>query len=191
MFRTVLSRFARVALIAVAVSGFAVGKATAQATNEFTADQLVSAGNDFFGQVAGNLAAVIEEAVSRFGLPNGYILGQTAGGAFIGGLRFGEGTLYTRNLGSYPVYWQGPSIGFDFGADASRTMMLVYNLPSIESLFRRYPAVAGEAYAVGGIGMTVMTGGGITIVKIVSGIGARLGLSIGYLRFTREPAAPF
>ncbi len=181
------SRFIRAALASLMISGFAAGNAAAQANNQYTTNELVAAGNDFFGQVAGNVATAIENAISEYGLPNGYILGETVGGAFIGGVRYGEGTLYTQNIGNFPVFWQGPSIGFDIGADASRTMMLVYNLPSYEGLFRRYPALAGQAYAIGGVGVSVMSSGGINIVNIVAGVGARLGVNVGYLRFTAEP----
>jgi hypothetical protein len=187
MTRPALSRWLRSLVMATAIAGLATGKSSAQATNQYSVDQLVTAGNSFFGQVSGNLAAVIEEAVSRFGLPNGYILGQTVGGAFFGGVRYGEGTLYTQNVGTYPIFWQGPSIGFDIGADASQTMMLIYGLPSVDALYARFPGVAGTAYIVGGVGMTVLSWNGVTIVNIVSGLGARIGLSVGYLKFTAEP----
>ncbi len=187
MTRSVVSRWLSALLLSLSISGLAAHQADAQARNDFTADQLITTGNDFFGQISGNLAAVIEEAVSRYGLPNGYVLGQTVGGAFFGGVRYGEGTLYTQNMGTFPIYWQGPSIGFDIGADASRTMMLVYGLPTVDTLFHRFPGVAGTAYVVGGVGMNVMTWGGVTIVNIVSGVGARLGLSVGYLKFTDQP----
>ena len=173
--------------IALAMLGLANGKALAQVAAPYTTDQLISTGNQFFGQVSGNIAAVIEEAVGRFGLPNGYILGDTVGGAFIGGVRYGEGTLYTQNVGNYEVYWQGPSIGFDAGADASSTMMLVYNLPSVEALYQRFFGVNGAAYVIGGVGMTVLMRDNIVIVPIVSGVGARLGISVGYYKFTTTP----
>ena len=187
MIRSAFSKWLGALAMALMMSGLASGKVAAQANNQYTTDQLVDAGNNFFGQVSGNLATIVQEAVSRFGLPNGYILGQTIGGAFIGGLRYGEGTLYTQNVGAFPVYWQGPSIGFDAGADASQTMMLVYNLPSVDTLYQRFFGVNGAAYIVGGVGMTVLTRGGVTIVPIVSGLGARLGISVGYLKFTAEP----
>ena len=187
MIRSAFSKWLGALAMALMMSGLASGKVAAQANNQYTTDQLVDAGNNFFGQVSGNLATIVQEAVSRFGLPNGYILGQTIGGAFIGGLRYGEGTLYTQNVGAFPVYWQGPSIGFDAGADASQTMMLVYNLPSVDALYQRFLGVNGAAYIVGGVGMTVLTRGGVTIVPIVSGLGARLGISVGYLKFTAEP----
>lgn len=183
MIRSLVKRFLAAAVVAVAFAGTAQ-QASAQANAQYTGDQLVAAGTGFFTQLSGNLASVIEEAISRFGLPNGYILGQTAGGAFIGGVRIGEGTLYTQNAGTLPVHWIGPSIGFDVGGDASQTMMLVYNLPSVEAVYQRFFGVSGSAFLVGGIGMTVLTNNNITVVPIVSGLGARLGFNIGYLKFT-------
>ncbi|MGD9739527.1 MAG: DUF1134 domain-containing protein [Bauldia sp.] len=192
MIRSFVTRFAAMLAVVAALSGLGSAPAAAQANNQYTGDQLVAAGTSFFTQVSGNLAAVIEEAISRFGLPNGYILGQTAGGAFIGGVRIGEGTLITQNAGTVPVYWIGPSVGFDIGGDASQTMMLVYNLPDINSIYNRFYGVSGTAYVVGGVGMTVLTNQNITLVPIVSGVGARIGLSMGYLKFTPERTAnPF
>lgn len=148
--------------------------------------ELVNTGHKFFGQISQGLASVVEKAVSQYGLPNGYILGQEASGAFFGGLRYGDGTLYTKNAGQHKIFWQGPSIGFDIGGDGSRIMTLVYNLPSVDSIFSRYPGVDGSAYVVGGIGMTVMGYGDVILVPIRSGVGARLGINLGYLKFTRE-----
>jgi hypothetical protein len=153
-------------------------------SDKFTVAEIVTAGHNFFGQVTEGLATVVEHAVASYGLPNGYILGQEASGAVVGGLRYGEGTLYTKNAGQHPIFWQGPSVGLDLGAEGNRTMMLVYNLPSIDAIYSRYAGVAGSAYLVAGVGMTVLAGKGITIVPIVSGVGARLGLNIGYLKFT-------
>src|SRR5579859_4672857 len=98
--------------------------------NTYGPDELVGAGHKFFGNVSRGLASVIERAVSQWGLPNGYILGEEGSGAFVAGLRYGEGTLYTKNAGDLRVYWQGPSVGFDWGGDGARTMTLVYNLPA-------------------------------------------------------------
>jgi hypothetical protein len=129
---------------------------------------------------------VVEKAVSQFGLPNGYILGEEGSGAFILGARYGEGTLYTRNQGDYPLFWQGPSIGFDAGGDGSKVMMLVYNLSSTNDIFNRFPGVDGSAYVVGGLGMTVMKAGNVVVVPIRSGVGLRAGINVGYLRFTQQ-----
>lgn len=156
----------------------------AQQSDKFTVAEIVTAGHNFFGQVTEGLATVVEHAVGNYGLPNGYILGQEASAAVVGGLRYGDGTLYTKNAGQHPIYWQGPSIGLDLGAEGNRTMMLVYNLPSVDAIYSRYAGVAGSAYLVAGVGMTVLAGKGMYIVPIVSGVGARLGLNIGYLKFT-------
>ena len=154
---------------------------------QYPPGELVSTGHRFFGTVSRGLASVIEKAVSQWGLPNGYVLGQEAGGAFVAGLRYGEGTLYTRNAGDLRVFWQGPSIGFDWGGEGARTMILVYHLPSTEAIYQRFAGIDGSAYFVGGFGMTALGAGNIVLVPIRSGVGLRLGANIGYLHFTRSP----
>jgi hypothetical protein len=155
--------------------------------SQYPPGELVSTGHRFFGTVSRGLASVIEKAVSNWGQPNGYILGQEAGGAFVAGLRYGEGTLYTRNAGDRRVFWQGPSIGFDWGGEGARTMILVYHLPSTEAMYQRFAGIDGSAYFVGGFGMTALGAGNIVLVPIRSGVGLRLGANIGYLHFTRAP----
>jgi hypothetical protein len=150
----------------------------------FGPGELVNAGQRFFGDVSQGFAGVIEKAISQWGLPNGYVLGEEAGGAFIGGLRYGEGTLYTKNAGDLKVFWQGPSVGYDFGGDGARTMMLVYNLPSTPAIYQRFAGLSGSAYFIGGFGMTALTANDITLVPIRSGVGLRLGANLGYLKFT-------
>lgn len=156
-------------------------------SDTYSGDELVNTGSEFFGSVAQGLASVIERAVSTYGLPNGYILGEEGSGALFAGARYGQGTLYTRNAGELPVYWQGPSIGFDVGGDGSKVMILVYNLSSLQAVMGRIPGVNGSAYVVGGLGMTVMKRRELVMVPIRSGVGARLGLNVGYLNFTSEP----
>ena len=156
-------------------------------TNQFSSNEVIDAGHRFFGGVSRGLAEIVEKAVSQWGLPNGYVLGQEASGAFIGGLRYGDGTLYTRNAGDVRVFWQGPSVGFDAGADGARTMMLVYNLPQVGAIFDRFGGIAGSAYFIGGFGMTALTANNIVVVPIRSGIGLRLGANLGYLKFTDTP----
>lgn len=153
---------------------------------KFQTRELIDSGHQFFGTISRGLAQAVETAVRRWGQPNAYILGQEASGAFFAGARFGEGKMYTRNAGDRTVYWQGPSLGFDAGADGDRTMMLVYNLPSVEALFRRYGGVDGSAYLVGGFGFTALTADEIVVVPIRAGLGARLGVNLGYLKFTQE-----
>ena len=158
-----------------------------QANADYSPGEIVDAGSRFFGGVSSGLAHLVEHAVSQWGLPNGYILGQEATGAFVGGLRYGKGTLFTKNAGDLAVYWQGPSLGWDFGGDGARTMMLVYNLPATGAVYQRFGGVAGSAYFVGGLGMTVLSANGMVLVPIRSGMGLRLGANIGYLKFTPEP----
>ena len=159
----------------------------APATNQFSPVELVDAGHRFFGGISRGLAEIVEKAVSQWGQPNGYILGEEAGGAFVGGLRYGDGTLYTKNAGDMRVFWQGPTIGFDAGADGARTMMLVYNLPRTDAIFDRFGGVDGSAYFVGGFGMTALTANNIVLVPIRAGVGLRLGANLGYLKFTSRP----
>jgi hypothetical protein len=164
----------------------------AQSNETFTAEEIVDAGHHFFGEVSGGLATLVEKAVSHYGLPNGYIIGQEGSGAIVGGLRYGDGFLYTKAEGRRQVYWQGPSIGWDFGGDGNRTMMLVYDLPNSLAIYRRYAGVNGSAYLVGGLGMTVLANSEapystVYVVPIRSGVGARLGINVGYLKFTARP----
>jgi hypothetical protein len=157
------------------------------ASNQFSPNEVIDAGHRFFGGVSRGLATIVEKAVSQWGLPNGYVLGEEASGAFIGGLRYGDGTLYTKNAGDVRVFWEGPSVGFDAGADGARTMMLVYNLPRTEAIFDRFGGIAGSAYFIGGLGMTALAANDIVVVPIRSGVGLRLGANLGYLKFTARP----
>jgi hypothetical protein len=172
--------------VAVAAAGFGATDALAQqgAPQRFTTNELVDNGHRFFGSMSRGLAQVVEEATKRWGQPNAYILGQEASGAFIAGARYGEGQMYTRNAGQQKIFWQGPSLGFDAGADGARTMMLIYNLPSTEGIFRRFGGVDGSAYFVAGFGFTALTADDVVIVPIRAGMGARLGVNLGYLKFT-------
>ncbi|MTI16623.1 DUF1134 domain-containing protein [Rhodobacteraceae bacterium RKSG542] len=165
------------------------GQAQAQAQSDSTYHQndIVEAGHQFFGSISSGLAKVVEKAVQQYGEPNGYILGEEGSGAFFAGATYGEGTLYTRNAGTHPMFWQGPSLGWDMGGDGARVMMLVYNLPSIDSIYKRYVGVKGTAYLVGGFDMQVLSNNNIYVVPIRAGLGARLGVNMGYLKFTRKP----
>jgi hypothetical protein len=156
------------------------------APERYSSNELVSAGHRFFGSLSRGLAQIVEKAVSQWGLPNGYVLGEEAAGAFVAGLRYGEGMLYTKNAGDLKVYWQGPSIGFDYGGEGARTMMLVYNLPRTRAIYERFGGIDGSAYFIGGFGMTALTANNIVLVPIRAGVGLRLGANIGYLKFTPQ-----
>lgn len=158
----------------------------AQRPEAYTSGEIVENGHHFFGSISRGLAEGLERANRQWGKPNAYILGQEAGGAFVGGVRYGEGTMFTRNAGQKRVYWQGPSIGLDAGADGDRTMMLVYNLPDVEAIYRRYAGVNGSAYLVGGLGFTALNNEDVVVMPVRSGVGARLGVALGYLKFTPD-----
>ena len=185
-FRSFLRGLGALLLVAAITVGQSE-KAVANAGASFSAQEILDSGHQFFGSTSGGLASVVEQIFSSYGMPNGYILGEEGSGALIGGLTFGEGTLYTKNVGDHPVFWQGPSIGWDFGGQGSRTMILVYNLDSVPSLYRRYAGVAGSAYVVAGLGFTVLKNGPVMLVPVRTGVGARLGLNVGYLKLTQSP----
>jgi len=171
-------------LLLVLLIGLPLAPARAQSPERYSSNEILDAGHRFFGGVSRGLASVIERAFSNWGQPNGYVLGQEGGGAFIGGLRYGEGTLYTKNAGDLKVYWQGPSIGWDVGGEGARTMMLIYNLPNTGAIYERFGGIDGSAYFIGGFGMTALTANHIVLVPIRSGVGLRLGANVGYLKFT-------
>lgn len=175
------------AMILTFVSPLLAHAQQAPSNDTFSSQEVVDSGHVFFGNLAQGMASMIEGLTSQYGQPNGYILGEEASGAFFGGLRYGEGVLYTRNAGNHRVYWQGPSIGFDIGGDGTRTMILVYNLPSVDTMFQRFPGVSGSAFLVGGLSASANQSAQVVVAPIRAGLGARLGVNIGYLKFTREP----
>lgn len=174
------------ALLAVLAFGLA-SAAPARASQPYSAQEILDSGHHFFGATTGGLATAIEHIFASYGQPNGYILGEEGSGAFIGGLTYGEGTLFTKNVGDHPVFWQGPSVGFDIGGQGSRTMMLVYNLDNVGTLYQRFAGVAGAAYVVAGVGFNVLKSGPVLIVPVRTGVGARLGINVGYLKLTQDP----
>ena len=155
-----LKRFALIiAMVAAVLAPLPSAYAQGSLSDSYSGSELIDSGKQFFGSASQGLASVVERAVSQFGLPNGYVLGEDAGGALFAGARYGEGVLYTRNAGEYNLYWQGPSIGFDVGGDGSKVMMLVYSLNQIQDVLGRFAGVDGSAYIVGGFGMTVIKRG--------------------------------
>ncbi|WP_295968531.1 EipA family protein [uncultured Bartonella sp.] len=171
-----------------ATGGLTPSQAQSQQQNgRYTAQEIIDSGHRFFGDAAGSMATAIEKVFAKYGLPNGYILGEEGSGAIIGGLTYGEGTLYTKNVGDHKVFWQGPTIGWDIGGQGSRLMILVYELDSVNNLWGRYAGISGSAYFVAGVGFHVLKKGNILLVPVRTGVGARLGVNIGYLKLT--PAA--
>ena len=149
-------------------------------------DDLIGAAEGVFGKGAEGLAKLIEDLLQKQGEPNGYIVGREAGGAFIVGARYGSGTLHHKVEGTQQVYWTGPSVGFDVGASAANTFVLVYNLHDTEDLFKRYAAGEGQAYFVGGLNASYLRRGDVVLIPIRVGAGLRLGINAGYMKFSKE-----
>jgi hypothetical protein len=179
--------FFRVITMMIALAGFYGISASASQAQEYTAQEIIDSGHKFFGATSGGLASVVEKIFASYGLPNGYLLGEEGSGALIGGLTYGEGTLYTKNAGDHKTFWQGPSLGWDFGGEGSRVMMLVYNLDDVNSIYNRFGGVAGSAYVVAGVGFNVLKNNNMLLVPIRTGVGARLGVNLGYLKVTDKP----
>lgn len=183
-----IGRAARVlAALAVVLGTWTLATGAARANDTYTAQEVVDSGHRFFGATSGGLGTVVEKIFASYGLPNGYVLGEEGSGAIIGGLTYGEGMLYTKNAGDHKVFWQGPSVGWDYGGQGSRTMILVYNLDTVEALYKRFGGVAGSAYLIAGLGFNVMKNGRVLLVPVRTGVGARLGVNVGYLKMTQRP----
>ena len=163
-----------------------VTPSAADPATTFQKDDLIGAAEGVFGKGAAGLGGIIENILRKQGEPNGYIVGREGGGAFVLGLRYGSGTLKHKIEGERPVYWTGPSIGFDAGANAGSTFVLVYNLYDTEDLYRRYPSGEGAAYLVGGFNASYLRRGDIVLIPIRLGVGVRLGANVGYMKFSKK-----
>lgn len=155
-------------------------------TPTYHKDDLIGAADGVFGKGAAGLAGLLEKILKDQGEPNAYIAGREASGAFVVGIRYGSGTMSHKVEGQRPVYWTGPSIGFDVGGDATKVFTLVYNLYDSQELYRRYPQVEGRAYFVGGFSATYLRRGNIVLIPIRLGVGLRLGANVGWMKFTEK-----
>jgi hypothetical protein len=178
-----------IALVALAVAGNTAGAAETAKSSQghedtFKRSEVVAAAEEFFGKGAKGLASVLQKAFDKYGEPNAYIKGEEGAGAIGVGLRYGKGTLVRKNGESRQVWWQGPSIGFDIGGNASKCFTLVYNLPATERLFQRFPGVEGSLYFVGGFSLNYNRTDDITLAPVRFGVGWRQGANVGYLHFT-------
>jgi hypothetical protein len=153
----------------------------------FEMDEILRAGHKFFGKTTKGLARAIESVFKAHGRPTGYVLGEEASGAFVAGARYGEGWLFLKNGQKKKIFWQGPSIGYDFGGNGSKVLMLVYDIDTPREIFARYPGVSGSAYLIAGLSVSMYSNEKITLVPIRTGVGARLGANIGYLKVTERP----
>jgi hypothetical protein len=163
-------------------------KEAAPSGGTYTQNEIVNRAANFFGGATEGLARAVERVFSEKGSPNAYITGVEGGGAVVVGLRYGDGDLFMKANGDRPVkvYWQGPSVGFDVGGNASKVFTLVYNLPNTEAIYQRFPGVEGSAYLIAGIGVNYQQNGRVILAPMRTGVGARLGANVGYLHYSKE-----
>jgi hypothetical protein len=189
----------RMALAAIGMAMLSVGGAAAAQTtasidrspgfdDTYSSEEIVAAGHKFFGKAARGLGEAVEYVFENQGRPTAYIVGEEGAGAFIGGLRYGEGTIYYKNGIRQKIYWQGPSLGLDVGADGARSLVLVYNSTTPHEIYgKRFGGVEGSAYLVGGVGVNFQKSNDIILAPIRTGLGARLGANVGYLKYSKAP----
>lgn len=158
----------------------------------YSSEEIVAEASQFFGKASGDVAQAVEKVFAKYGRPNAYIIGEEGSGAVVVGLRYGRGTLQYKGGDSMPVYWQGPSVGWDWGGNASKVVTLVYNLHNTAQLFQRYPGVEGSLYLAAGIGVNYQQTGNVVLAPMRTGVGLRAGANAGYLHYTRKPSViPF
>ena len=179
--------FASASCSAVAQTTGSISKPKPKSTSTFTNEEILATGHQFFGKASRGIGEAVEYIFQSQGEPTAYIVGEEGSGAMVGGLRFGEGTIYYKDGITQKIYWQGPSVGFDFGGNGSRTMVLVYNSDSPRELYKRFIGVEGSAYLVGGMGVNFQKNNNIIMAPIRTGVGARLGANVGYLKYSRKP----
>ena len=155
-------------------------------TDKYTEDEILTATKGFFGDTSKDLATIIEKVFKEQGQPNAYISGEEAAGAIAVGVRYGNGWMHRKIADNMRVYWQGPSLGFDLGANASKVFTLVYNIGKSSEIFQRYPGVEGTIYVVGGFGVNYQQRNNVILAPIRTGVGLRGGVNVGYLNYTRE-----
>ncbi len=187
IYRSFAAAFLALATLAAGVSTAAAQEATEEATEAtYSEDEILSKAKGFFGATTEGLAKAIEKVFEDQGRPNAYITGEEVSGAIGIGARYGEGTLNQKTGAARKVYWQGPTVGFDFGADASKMFILIYHLPDVDSLFQRFPAIDGSFYFIAGVGVNYQQSGDIILAPIRTGVGLRAGVNIGYMHYTKE-----
>ncbi len=169
-----------------ATSSSGYQEAGGQPSRTYSREEIVNGASDFLGVTAEAAGAAIERIFRDNGQPTGYIAGEEAAGAVAVGLRYGRGLLYMKERATQEVFWQGPSVGWDWGGNASRVFTLCYNLHYPDMIFRRYPGVEGSAYAIGGLGVNYQRADEITLAPIRAGVGLRLGANVGYLAYSRK-----
>lgn len=181
-----MTGFTRLLMAGALVLLGAVAPLAAEPEDTFSQDDVVTIAADFFGAGTELIATTLEKVFAEYGRPNGYIAGEEISGAFVVGLRYGNGVLTTKTVQSLKVYWQGPSIGFDFGGNASKVFALVYHLNDPGQLFQRFPGVDGSLYFIAGFSVNYQQAGDVIVAPIRTGVGLRSGVSVGYLHYNRK-----
>ena len=180
-----------IASLALLAAGLPIGlscplSAQENTTDKYTQDEILTATKGFFGDTSKDLATIIEKVFKEQGEPNAYITGEEAAGAIAIGVRYGNGWMHRKGAKNTRVYWQGPSIGFDFGANASKVFTLVYHIANSGEIYQRYPGVEGTIYVVGGFGVNYQQHGNVILAPIRTGVGLRAGANVGYLHYSRQ-----
>jgi hypothetical protein len=182
--QAIIAAVATAALAGCASQGTTSGTQASDSDDVYEQSAIVDEAQQFFGKGAEGLADVLNKVFSDKGRPNGYIKGEEGGGAFGVGVRYGNGTLYLKDGTTARVYWRGPSIGIDFGGNASKTFVLIYDLPDLEALYQRFPGIDGSLYFVGGVGVNYHRTENIQLAPIRFGVGWRQGLNVGYIHLS-------
>jgi hypothetical protein len=184
--KTQFARWALAALLGLGVSMAVAADSAPAKTDTYSDDEIAKAASEFFATGAKDLADVLAKVLKEKGHPVAIIRGEEAGAAVAVGLRYGHGELVFKGGASRKVYWQGPSLGFDLGANASKTFVLVYDLPNADSLFHRFPGVDGSLYFVGGFGVNYVQNSHGSLAPVRFGVGWRQGINLGYMNFSRN-----
>ena len=163
-----------------------VNETAMAADDTYSEPEIVRIASDFFGMTTAAVARAVSRIFRDLGRPNAYITGEEASGAIAIGLRYGSGHMTRKGYRRLKIYWQGPSIGFDIGANASKCFTLVYQIRRQEEIFQRYPGIEGTYYFIAGIGVNYQRSGRISLAPMRTGIGIRAGVNAGYLSYTRE-----
>ncbi|MAK43000.1 MULTISPECIES: DUF1134 domain-containing protein [Spongiibacter] len=157
-----------------------------ESTKGFSREQVMEKAGLFFGETTEGLAKAVEKVFAEQGEPNAIIVGEEVSAALGVGVRYGRGELQTLGGEVRAIFWQGPSIGFDLGANASKVFTLVYQLDDVERLYQRFPGVEGSIYVAAGVGVNYQRSGDIVLAPIRTGVGLRSGANVGYLQYSKK-----
>ena len=159
-----------------------------ESNNKFDKEEIIDKAKIYFADLSEGVGIIVERTFSDFGQPSAYIEGEEFSGAFFGGLRYGKGKLYFKDGTIKNIFWNGPTIGFDFGGNLSKVFTLVYNLEveDYKKILGRYPEAEGILFLVAGLAVNYQKKDNVIIAPIRSGVGLRAGINIGYVKYTKK-----